>query len=373
MDLSALNLTREEMYEKVWTEPVTAIARSYSVRDHEIISLCDKNNIPRPPTGYWSRLRHGYRIDRPPLPTSCVPSPKVAERSTEPKKKWAVRPAPPLPKIEPGQPIEITSPHPLITKTYHAYKSIHPDQTDRLRSKDEALAVWVGYRCLDRAMYFMDLLIKELEARGDSVSVKPSSFGERWETQAVINGERVPFHVEETTAKKPLPPSDFGPRLRNRNHEYVATSILSLVIDNYMGASRQPSWSDLKNRGIEQRIPEIILGMIEIAAKLKVTRLAEEKRLGQIRTGEEKRRKIEEEERLRKEQIAKVEPASLSWEKAERIRRFISALESATIGKFGQLEAENPIASFITLARGHADAIDPIIQTLKSMQGEQKS
>jgi hypothetical protein len=113
--------------------------------------------------------------------------------------------------------------------------------------------------------------------------------------------------------------------------------------------------------------------MIEIAATLKVTRIAEEKRLEQIRAEEQKRRKIEEEERLRKEQIGKIEPASLSWEKAERIRRFISALESATIEKFGQPEQGNSIDSFMELARDHADAIDPIVQTLKSMQRDQKS
>ncbi|MBY0471521.1 hypothetical protein K2X30_10170 [bacterium] len=376
MDLGAINLTREELYEKVWTAPITEIAKTHSVRDHDIIKLCEKNNIPRPPSGYWSRLRHGYHLDRPPLPTNSVPNAVKKNRHWEqktPLTKKPVTPAHPKFDSQVNEQIEIISPHPLITKTYKAYKSIHPDKSDRLRSEEEALNVWVGYRSLDRTLYFVDLLIKELESRAYTVSIERKTFDDGWTTLARIDSEKLPFHVEESSERKPLPASDSGLRSRNHSYEYVANGTLSLVIDHFLGESRQKSWADTKTRKLEERIPEIIDGMIEAAAKLKVIRIEDEKRHEQIRIEEERRRKIEEEEKFRKEQIAQLEPCSLSWEKAARIRKFALAIEAAATKKFGKIEPGSPVASFVELAISHADSIDPVIQTLKTLDRNQQA
>jgi len=376
MDLSTLNLTRESLYEKVWATPITSISKDYSVRDHEIIQLCEKNNIPRPPSGYWSRLRHGYRLDRPPLPASVIPESKGTKPQAE-RRKLSERPPEKFihPKLdfEANDPIEIHSPHPLVSKTYEAYQSIHPDKTDRLRCKEEALNVWVGYRSLDRAMFFMDLLIKELETQGHPVSIEMGRLSETWTTFVKINGEKLPFHVEESSVKKPVPTSEPGPRWRNQGHEYVASGTLSLIVENYLGETRQPTWTDLKTRRLEQRIPEVIDGMIQAAEKLRAIRLVDEERHEKARVEEERVRKIAEAEKFRKDQIAQLDPCALAWEKAERIRNFTLALQSAAIEKFGGIEPGSPIAVFIERAMTHADLIDPVIQTLKAIDQNQHS
>jgi len=354
-------LSRDDLFEKVWTTPITEIARSYSVRDHEIIKLCDKNNIPRPPTGYWSKYRHGFRMDRPPLP----PEGTAAPISVPPKKVFTPSPkkyearifrneSPTFPKSE-------GPPHSLVAKTYRAYGSIKPDRTDRLRAKEEALNVYVGYRSLDRAMNFMDLLIKNLESRGYSILVRMNSAGDQWITYAVIDDVRVPFHIEEMSEKRR------GSRWGTRDVEYMVTGELKVFIDHYFGETRQPSWSETKTISIEHRLPQVIEGLIEAAGKLKVIRIEEEKRLEKIRLEEKRKREIEAEERLRKEQIAQLEPCSLVWEKANRIRGFVSALEAAAIQKFGHLDPNGEIAGLINRAMTHADSIDPVIQSLKVM------
>lgn len=363
--LNGIELSRESLYEKVWSTPITEIAKFYSVRDHEIIKLCDKNNIPRPPSGYWSKFRHGFKIERPPLlPVDQAPPIALPPKYLNTKKSKIFTPknAHIYKKSE-------DLPHFLVTKTYRAYGSISPDNTDRLRSKEESLNIYVGYRTLDRAMNFVDILIKELESLGHSLLIRMNSTGDQWLTYAVINGERVPFYVEETSERKRI--IGRNREWSSRNLEYVLTGELKLCIDHYFGETRQPSWTETKTISLEERLPQIIEGFLHAAEKLKVARIEEEKRLEERRHEEQNKRAIEAEERFRKEQIAQLEPCSITWEKANRIRGFVFALETAAIKKFGPMDPNSEIAALINRARAHADAIDPVIQSIKLLNEKQ--
>lgn len=59
---------REKLYEEVWEKPVVQVALSYGVSDVMIHKICKSLDIPVPPRGYWSRLRAGEKINKPPLP-----------------------------------------------------------------------------------------------------------------------------------------------------------------------------------------------------------------------------------------------------------------------------------------------------------------
>lgn len=63
-----INLTREELYELVWSKPATKIAEEMGISDVAIAKNCKKLNIPKPPPGYWRRVERGYRIRPPKLP-----------------------------------------------------------------------------------------------------------------------------------------------------------------------------------------------------------------------------------------------------------------------------------------------------------------
>jgi hypothetical protein len=368
-EIAGTKLSREELFEKVWTTPITEIAKLFSLRDHEIIGLCDKNNIPRPPCGYWSKYRHGFRMERPPLPPTAEKQPitlppprdisaaRLPSKTEIPKRNSTV-----FGKRE-------KSTHPLIRKTYRAFSSICPDKTDRLRSKEESLNVYVGYRSLDRAMNFMDHLLKDLEALGHTVLIRQSPTGDQWITKATINKEQVPFHIEET-----LEPKRTARRNRDQhwlNRDQTLTGDLKLIIDHHFDQCGQMFWSESKNLSLDHRLPQIIDGFLAAAEKIKVSRIAEERRLEEFRAEEEHKRKLEAEERFRKEQIAQLEPCSINWEKANRIRGFISALETAAITKFGALDPESEIAEVLSRARAYADSIDPVIQSLSAWDNGQ--
>ncbi len=69
-------LAREELYEMVWSEPITHIAKRLGASDVAISKICRKMNVPRPPRGHWARVQHGYPTSQPPLPKAKPETPQ---------------------------------------------------------------------------------------------------------------------------------------------------------------------------------------------------------------------------------------------------------------------------------------------------------
>ena len=61
-------LTRQELYDEVWSSTLLALSEKYDITDRGLAKLCDRYNIPRPRNGYWTKLKHGKKIKVPPLP-----------------------------------------------------------------------------------------------------------------------------------------------------------------------------------------------------------------------------------------------------------------------------------------------------------------
>ncbi len=59
---------REDLYQEVWSMPVTEVAKRYKVSDVAIHKVCKSLDIPTPPQGYWAKLRAGKPAKKLPLP-----------------------------------------------------------------------------------------------------------------------------------------------------------------------------------------------------------------------------------------------------------------------------------------------------------------
>lgn len=68
MTRESITLTREELYERVWTEPMAVLAPKLGLSDVGLKKTCARLKIPSPPRGYWARLAAGQKIRRTPLP-----------------------------------------------------------------------------------------------------------------------------------------------------------------------------------------------------------------------------------------------------------------------------------------------------------------
>lgn len=59
---------REVLYNEVWAEPVTTVAKRYNMSDNGLRKHCRRLGIPLPPPGYWARIAAGQKIPKPALP-----------------------------------------------------------------------------------------------------------------------------------------------------------------------------------------------------------------------------------------------------------------------------------------------------------------
>ena len=73
MEPEHITLTRDELYDQVWTTPVRQLAARFAISDVGLAKICKKHRIPKPPRGYWVRLQHGATVRRAPLPSLAPP------------------------------------------------------------------------------------------------------------------------------------------------------------------------------------------------------------------------------------------------------------------------------------------------------------
>ena len=51
----ASRYNREEIYQRIWSEPIQRVAKSYNISDVALGKICTKLRIPRPGRGYWAK------------------------------------------------------------------------------------------------------------------------------------------------------------------------------------------------------------------------------------------------------------------------------------------------------------------------------
>ncbi|MCB5205534.1 hypothetical protein LH464_24160 [Neorhizobium sp. T786] len=54
-----VDFKRQELFNLVWSMPLSAIAKQHGLRDTTIAKACEENDVPRPAPGYWERQRYG--------------------------------------------------------------------------------------------------------------------------------------------------------------------------------------------------------------------------------------------------------------------------------------------------------------------------
>ena len=62
----AIRLTRQELYDQVWSTPMRKLATLYGLSDVGLAKICESHNIPRPPRGYWAKKEFGKAPPRTP-------------------------------------------------------------------------------------------------------------------------------------------------------------------------------------------------------------------------------------------------------------------------------------------------------------------
>ena len=52
---------RQALYEQVWAQPMTKVAKEYGISNVALAKICKKLNVPCPWRGYWRRKKRENR------------------------------------------------------------------------------------------------------------------------------------------------------------------------------------------------------------------------------------------------------------------------------------------------------------------------
>src|SRR5438067_4844033 len=67
MTSGEVTLTREQLYQFVWNEPIRTVAARYGLSDRGLAKICMRLNVPVPGRGYWQQKAVGKAVSRPRL------------------------------------------------------------------------------------------------------------------------------------------------------------------------------------------------------------------------------------------------------------------------------------------------------------------
>lgn len=352
------SLSRKELYDLVWSTPISQIIKEYPISMTAFKKVCIDNDIPLPKNGHWSKLKHNKKVVIIPLPESDKESNDISlseKLDGLSELNLLIREIKNEKSLPLKVPEKLTKPDKLIISARKDIKNGKVandwDYKGFYTTSEEEFDIFVHKDTVKRALNFSNTLIQLLKKRGHKIVVKT---GERYNekgTRLIINGEAYKICVRETR-KRIKAKSDYSNYMITG---YVHTGILTLRIEDLYNHQ----WSDSTNKKIEDKLPNILAYLELRANKEKIERIERE-----IRHKEnERKRKIEEELKVKRnkelEDFKSVINHSSRWQKAMDLRNYIQTVESNAI-KNKKLTQE--LKDWLQWINDKADWYDPLIE-----------
>lgn len=324
-----VEFTREALHKMVWLRPVLAIAKDVGVSDVALAKACRKAGIPLPSRGHWAIVKAGRVITAPPLPTRGEDQPDVVCFTVlaNPPPKAPKADVPVGPAIE--VPTDLVKPHRLVAELRAAAKSAREDKGVLALNYGKVLRVRTSASQLQRALILLDTVIKQFEERGYKVRISE----EAAVTELVLREGVISFRLDERTKQTAPPPPPPKPQGRRGEHyyepwrpAYILVGAGEFTLEFSRGISNCPStWKDRTKVSLEEQLPDVIAAIPSWEAALLAGRIEKEEREARAREQEKCRIATAREEAILRQQRSRLVDNLRTWERAERLRNFISA------------------------------------------------
>ena len=185
MPRNPLTLTRQTLYDLVWSQPMVYVAKDFGISDVALAKRCRSVDVPVPPRGYWARKAAGQNPSQTPLSKyrtqsavgdeSATPQedsrarkktvhdgPEPVVRFPMPAKRLARSESPAVPSLSVAPTIDLTTATAAIRRAAVLLK--HPDRNALPFSRGERSGpiphISVSSGALDRALKFLDTFLR---------------------------------------------------------------------------------------------------------------------------------------------------------------------------------------------------------------------
>ncbi len=365
-------LSRQGLYDLVWSEPVSNIAPRFGVSDVWFAKLCRAAEVPLPPRGHWAKLAHGKISERPvlPLPTDGTPemvtiigsgseqSDARAQQKDQVQTEVAASPPIPVPR-------ELRRPHLLVAATRTKAREALPQGDGRLHvgPAPGIFRLRVSRTALARSLRLLQAICHEAERRG--WEVKPRSktrFDEVVGGVIVIGRQSYPVSIEEQTEPVPFTEDDIRrwraqsptsrqneePSLRERRRE--PTGRLALILPSAWDQSRS-RWTDNRRGDLEDHLVEFFATITGRAAR-------DEERQQQWEQEEQERQERERLERIERARAKRLDEEILAAHRSNLIRDYVAKVR-AHLDALTEARRAHLLA-WCDWAESRADRLDPV-------------
>jgi len=167
-------ISREELYELVWSMPMTQASKRFSVSGSYLARVCKGLRVPRPERGYWAKLEVGKAPSRPPLPEP-LPGDQLSwsqdgDAPTPRTRAVITTTVVPKPRVRRS----VTGTHGLIRGAKQHYETGYKVDDGQLLRPYKRLLVDVTTSAVgvDKALGFANDLFNALESAGHRVWTK---------------------------------------------------------------------------------------------------------------------------------------------------------------------------------------------------------
>ena len=375
-------ISRSALYDLVWSKAVTKLADEFGLSDVGFAKLCKRNNIPRPPRGYWAMLQVGKAPPKTRLPMPDqnwdieIVSRKIDVQNVVAKEEKTSS------HEEKREPIVVAETlhkaHLLVRASIPVLRVSPCDTEGVLKPVAGCLDVRVSKPRLKRALLIMDALIRNLEKCGFVVACSD----EQCETRASIMGIDVPFRIDEFVTEKRRKGGEGvvsvsrGPEFILHRHRDFRTMVpsgrltLSIDVDRCRWYSRgglRVRWSDGAKHRIEDHLNDFIAGVVQIASVMKVKKDENDKwereyKAKQELEAEAERRRLAKMAKIKAEQkrVDDLMEAAGCWQESKILRDYIEAVKKRAVERGEDVGPVSETGQWLTWAGQHADRLDPL-------------
>ena len=376
MSESVDSITREGLYEEVWTDPVTIVAARYGLSDVGLAKICRKLLIPLPSRGYWAMLRAGRVMKKAPLPKMkgvqdfAISMERQSDEAIAAKKDAKENAKSRQKEIEAiSVETELSDPHALVKQASKRLKSrdCPVDQKGLRSDPEEILDLIVTRGSVDRVLLLADALIKALEAQGAKVSL------DRKQTRIAVNDTSVTFTITEHVSCTRHEPTAAEERAQKTYYEtsgwrtginfptiahydYTPTGLLTITVGGYGGRN----WRDTQKTKLESRIAKIVTETLEVIEGVRQRNEEDRKRAEEKQRARERYQLVVSRYNNEMSLFKQFESDADSYERAQRLRAYADVLERNASGMAGGIPSETK--AWLEWAKAKADWVDPLVQ-----------
>jgi hypothetical protein len=168
-------ISREDLYDLVWSKPITEVAAQFEVSGSYMARVCTALGVARPDRGYWAKHAVGKAPPRKPLP-AAHPGDPLSWNKGDVLPEPVPPPAPAKLRRAKRARLHPTAEHHLIRGAKTHFKAGRPvDEGAYLKPYKKLLVdITASKACLDRALAFANELFGALEAAGHRVMLAPA-------------------------------------------------------------------------------------------------------------------------------------------------------------------------------------------------------